>query len=151
MKYDARLSNTSNVSNLIHVEWFDRFLVLNQIPIPLLIEESKDDAVWETRTGRSIKYATRIVWKDMCHEGLKVEWRDMIWFPQCIPRHSFVVWMEINSRLFTNNKRVEQPIIQISIETDKLRMMNFKVKDSRVVKEVEKVECAAAKIDSLCI
>ncbi|GJZ05977.1 reverse transcriptase zinc-binding domain-containing protein, partial [Tanacetum coccineum] len=59
-----------------------------------------------TRTGQVTKYSTKAVWKDMCSEGPKVVWRSLIWFSQCVPRHSFVLWMAVQNMLMTQDKIV---------------------------------------------
>ncbi|GJW54812.1 reverse transcriptase zinc-binding domain-containing protein [Tanacetum coccineum] len=51
-------------------------------------------------------YSTRTVWRDMDCDNPKVIWRHLIWFAQCIPRHSFVLWMAIQNRLMTQDRVV---------------------------------------------
>ncbi|GJW30603.1 hypothetical protein Tco_0047478 [Tanacetum coccineum] len=96
---------SEEVVDLIHngswvwpMEWMSRFHVLNNVQIPILVDDKFDEVVWETRAARFTKYATRIVWNDMYCNEPKVSWKDMIWFPQCIPSHSFVLWMAVKEQ-----------------------------------------------------
>ncbi|PWA72857.1 RNA-directed DNA polymerase, eukaryota, Reverse transcriptase zinc-binding domain protein [Artemisia annua] len=41
---------------------------------------------------------------DLSNNGAKVKWRSVIWFPQSIPRHTFVLWMAVQERLMTQDK-----------------------------------------------
>ena len=40
----------------------------------------------------------------MSGSGNKVLWKDVVWFPQSIPRHSFVLWMAVQCRLMTQDR-----------------------------------------------
>ncbi|XP_071728282.1 uncharacterized protein [Rutidosis leptorrhynchoides] len=33
-----------------------------------------------------------------------VNWYDIVWFPQCIPRHTFLVWLLMGEKLKTQDK-----------------------------------------------
>nr|GEW98674.1 retrovirus-related Pol polyprotein from transposon TNT 1-94 [Tanacetum cinerariifolium] len=77
---------------------------LRQIQIPQLDEEISDKALWVTKTGQMTEYSTKSVWRDMECDNPKVIWRHLIWFAQCIPRHSFVLWMAIQNRLMTQDR-----------------------------------------------
>ena len=67
--------------------------VLN-VHVPVLNNGCKDRAMWVTNLDKKIEYETRVVWKDMRSNG-STEWKDLVWFPQNIPRHSFVIWLAI--------------------------------------------------------
>ncbi|GJR23457.1 RNA-directed DNA polymerase, eukaryota, reverse transcriptase zinc-binding domain protein [Tanacetum coccineum] len=182
-------------------EWSTKFPRLNRIPMPNIQENEQDEVVWVTRNRKMVKYSTSNVWKDMCCNGNKVAWKSMVWFPQCIPRHSFVLWMvvqgklltedriaiwnpndvmkcalcsedwqtivdevsrmdannniwnvlrrlvigaavyfvwqERNDKMFKQSKRDKDTLMQLITETVKLRLMSFKVKESKAVRDVE--------------
>ncbi|PWA72491.1 reverse transcriptase zinc-binding domain-containing protein [Artemisia annua] len=108
MIYDARLQNDIKVANLIHNgnwcwpgDWLSRFPALNQIHYPHLNEEIKDPTIWVTKTGQIPEYSSKNVWKDMSSDYPRVIWRSLIWFAQCIPKHSFVLWLAVQNRLMT--------------------------------------------------
>ncbi|GJT93495.1 reverse transcriptase zinc-binding domain-containing protein [Tanacetum coccineum] len=111
MIYGARLQNDSKVTSLVQRgnwcwpdDWMIRFPSLRQIQIPQLDEEISDKALWVTRTRQMTEYSTKTVWIDMECDNPKVIWRHLIWFAQCIPRHSFVLWMENQNRPMTHDR-----------------------------------------------
>jgi hypothetical protein len=50
----------------------------------------------------------------------------------------YYVWQERNNRLFDKGSRTEDELVKNIVETVKMRMMSFHVKDSRTVLEVER-------------
>ncbi|XP_023758686.3 uncharacterized protein LOC111907122 [Lactuca sativa] len=42
-----------------------------------------------------------LVWCDINNFGDKVPWHDIVWYSNCIPRNSFILWMAILKRLKT--------------------------------------------------
>ncbi|PWA73992.1 reverse transcriptase zinc-binding domain-containing protein [Artemisia annua] len=85
-------------------EWSDKFPVLNNIQIPILQNDVPDKVLWVTNSGNRTEFATKWVWKDLCDIGNKVLWKDVVWFLQSIPRHSFVLWMAVQDRLMTQDR-----------------------------------------------
>ena len=86
------------------MEWSVQFPRLNNIQVPTLNNGCMDKALWETNSGKRTEYATKVVWKDMSRNGSTVVWKDLVWFPQNIPRHSFVIWLAIQERLMTQDR-----------------------------------------------
>ena len=86
------------------MDWCVRFSKFMNVQVPVLNAGSKDKAVWVTNFGKKTEYATRVVWKDMRYNGSTVGWKDLVWFPQNIPRHSFVIWMAVQERLMTQDR-----------------------------------------------
>ena len=54
-------------------------------------EEKMDKAVWIDKKKREVQFVVGRIWKDFRGEQEKVEWAKIVWFSQCIPKHSFVV------------------------------------------------------------
>ena len=50
----------------------------------------------------------------------------------------YYVWQERNNRMFDKGSRTEDELVKNIVETVKMRMMSFHVKDSRTVLEVER-------------
>ncbi|GJY48200.1 RNA-directed DNA polymerase, eukaryota, reverse transcriptase zinc-binding domain protein [Tanacetum coccineum] len=44
------------------------------------------------------------VWNNMKVEYPKVEWHKVVWFSQCIPRHTFVMWLVLHDRFQTQER-----------------------------------------------
>ena len=43
------------------------------------------------------------MWNDIREKSNIVNWANLVWFSQCIPRHSFMVWLVIHGRLKTQD------------------------------------------------
>ena len=91
--YDARLSNICNVAKLIingewgwPTKWNAKFPRLNQITVPNLQENMKDEAVWVTRDGILKMFGKT------CSNEPKVMWKSMVWFTQCRYSLIYKVW-----------------------------------------------------------
>lgn len=84
-------------------EWYT-YLVLNNIQVPMLNEMEKDIIQWIDKDGKKTVFSTRQVWKDLKVIGQKVNWYDMVWFNQCIPKHAFVLWMAVQGKLMTRDR-----------------------------------------------
>ncbi|GJW02174.1 RNA-directed DNA polymerase, eukaryota, reverse transcriptase zinc-binding domain protein [Tanacetum coccineum] len=109
--YDARLKDNCTVKEVIQDgrwvwpnEWSSDFEKLRQIQIPVLKENCEDCVVWITRLGKELKFKIGEVWKDLCRNNAKVDWCSMVWFPQAIPRHAFVLWLATKKRLMTQDR-----------------------------------------------
>lgn len=112
--YNARFMNSCTVDKLIQngnwswpVKWHIKFPNLNNIQVPTLQNDTMDSAEWVTNSGQRKKFATKVVWKDLCCNGNKVSWHKLVWFAQNIPKHSFVLWMAIHERLMTQDRIAE--------------------------------------------
>ncbi|GKB16865.1 RNA-directed DNA polymerase, eukaryota, reverse transcriptase zinc-binding domain protein [Tanacetum coccineum] len=80
--YDARLTNEACLADVIRngnwiwpAEWESDFPELNQIIIPNLTQ--RNDAV---------------------------NWYHVVWFSQCNPKQAFILWMEIQGKLLTQDR-----------------------------------------------
>ncbi|GJV32918.1 RNA-directed DNA polymerase, eukaryota, reverse transcriptase zinc-binding domain protein [Tanacetum coccineum] len=66
--------------------------------VPKLIEGSKDSYLWETNDGKCNNFSTNRAWKDWRDHERKVDWCDLVWFSNCTPKHSFIVWMAVRDK-----------------------------------------------------
>lgn len=86
------------------IDWNSKFPKLNNVQVPMIQDQIKDEAVWVSNDGKTVSFAIKNVWKDMCCNEPKVPWMKVVWFSQCIPRHSFVLWMAVKGKLLTQDK-----------------------------------------------
>ncbi|PWA82932.1 reverse transcriptase domain, Reverse transcriptase zinc-binding domain protein [Artemisia annua] len=84
------------------VDWVKN--LLTNIPVPIIHNDTKDEAMWVTKDNKKGKFTIGSVWKDWKEEGQKVMWSSFVWFSQCIPKHSFILWLAINDRLSTQER-----------------------------------------------
>ncbi|GJY43181.1 reverse transcriptase zinc-binding domain-containing protein [Tanacetum coccineum] len=74
------------------------------ILVPNLNAEVEDVVRWKTKEGNIVKYSTRQVWRDLNNSTQKVPWKALMWFSQCCPKHSFVMWIDVQRRLTTQDR-----------------------------------------------
>ncbi|GJV32919.1 RNA-directed DNA polymerase, eukaryota, reverse transcriptase zinc-binding domain protein [Tanacetum coccineum] len=72
--------------------------------VPKLIEGSKDSYLWETNDEKCNNFSTNRAWKDWRDHERKVDWCDLVWFSNCTPKHSFIVWMAVQDKLTTQER-----------------------------------------------
>nr|GEZ40881.1 hypothetical protein [Tanacetum cinerariifolium] len=59
----------------------------------------------ENCNGRLLDFSVSNVWEDIRMGGALVSWSNLVWFSQCIPRHSFVYWLAIHGKLKTHDNK----------------------------------------------
>ena len=84
--------------------WLIEFPILSTIPAPNLCTHTSDKYMWKTSNGKCEKFSTNTAWKDMRQHSNKVEWYDIVWFSNCTPKHSFIMWLAIQGRLSTQDR-----------------------------------------------
>ncbi|GJX27994.1 RNA-directed DNA polymerase, eukaryota, reverse transcriptase zinc-binding domain protein, partial [Tanacetum coccineum] len=87
-------------------EWFGKYKFLHNYHVPTLVAEP-DTLMWVTRQGKLVKFSTNQVWADVRSFGNKVHWDKLVWFSQCIPRHTFIMWLAIKEKLVTQDKLIK--------------------------------------------
>ncbi|XP_022004512.1 uncharacterized protein LOC110902080 [Helianthus annuus] len=83
--------------------WENQFAVLNSLRDLVLVSNRNDELVWRSRLGVDSDFSTALVWDDIRQSQNDVSWTKMVWFPQAIPRHSFLVWLLIHRKLKTQD------------------------------------------------
>ncbi|GJV97234.1 hypothetical protein Tco_1548811 [Tanacetum coccineum] len=54
--------------------------------------------------GVSKPFSVSMVWATIRPKNIKVDWFAVVWFPYCIPRHAFHLWLVIKQRLKKQDK-----------------------------------------------
>ncbi|GKF47713.1 reverse transcriptase zinc-binding domain-containing protein, partial [Tanacetum coccineum] len=85
-------------------EWYKKFPMITNIDVPVLDDATTDKVVLRDRNGRDMKFSMNTANTDMNIQYPVVSWWKLIWFSQCIPKHSFIVWLAIQDRLTTQDK-----------------------------------------------
>ena len=109
--YNARLRLDCTVEDLVvdnnwcwPMDWRNKFPRLKDIQVPMLNSSCEDKAMWVTNSGKKTEYATKTAWSDLSSNGNTVVWKDVVWYAQNIPRHSFVLWLAVQERLMTQDR-----------------------------------------------
>ncbi|XP_071700514.1 uncharacterized protein [Rutidosis leptorrhynchoides] len=70
-------------------DWVDRYVILNNLAPPVLSINS-DMVMGNDIAGNKCVFSISHVWEYLRPHAPIVEWYSMVWFSQCIPRHTFV-------------------------------------------------------------
>ncbi|GKB69868.1 hypothetical protein Tco_0931280 [Tanacetum coccineum] len=74
------------------------------IPSPRLSLGTQDKLEWKSWAGSFKPFAVNTVWHSIRPRDVKVDWVDVVWFSNCIPRHAFNLWLAIKKKLKTQDR-----------------------------------------------
>ena len=78
--------------------------VVVAINAPVLDQEKKDSVVWTNKVNEEKKFSIKEVYHDLRRNTIEVRWGALLWFTQCIPTHSFILWLAIQGQLLTQDR-----------------------------------------------
>ncbi|XP_022014997.1 uncharacterized protein LOC110914516 [Helianthus annuus] len=84
--------------------WLDLFPVLISIQTPQLVGDALDRLAWKNLDGKFIDFESAQVWNTIRTRDTQVTWANMVWFSQCVPRHSFHMWLVLRNKLKTQDR-----------------------------------------------
>ncbi|GJT92641.1 hypothetical protein Tco_1081486 [Tanacetum coccineum] len=84
-------------------ELTNRFDALPVIPPPCIVVGKQDKVCWKSDNGKLLDFSAFNVWDDIREKNNLVPWSKLVWFSQCIPRHSFMLWLAILGKLKTHD------------------------------------------------
>ncbi|XP_022040990.1 uncharacterized protein LOC110943555 [Helianthus annuus] len=73
--------------------WTARYPALAQLQIVTIDQTRQDRLEWKTSSGQSVEFNTATAWDAIRFKQNEVSWAKLAWFPQAIPRHSFLMWL----------------------------------------------------------
>ncbi|GJV89903.1 hypothetical protein Tco_1533841 [Tanacetum coccineum] len=100
-------------------EWLGKYDILNSLN-HILLNNKEDKLWWKHIDGRTQSFTVANVWNSIRPRSNKVDWFDVVWFSQSIPRHSFLVWLLIGERLKTQDK-LKAWEVESSVNIDNLK------------------------------
>ncbi|XP_021996389.1 uncharacterized protein LOC110893597 [Helianthus annuus] len=107
---NAGLEMGATVADMVHNggwawpnSWVARVPALQQLDNVTLLPQVQDRAVWRSRSGEDMEYSTFGVWNDIREIQEPVDWDRIVWYPQAIPRHSFLMWLIVCKKLKTQD------------------------------------------------
>jgi hypothetical protein len=53
----------------------------------------KDEIVWLDSPNH--RFSVKVAWEQLRRHRKMVEWHDIVWFKNAVPRHSFLLWMAV--------------------------------------------------------
>ncbi|KAJ0871216.1 putative RNA-directed DNA polymerase [Helianthus annuus] len=84
--------------------WYDIYPVLIGLTVPQLIQDLEDSTTWKDLDGNNRPFGSLEVWHNIRTRKQPVTWVNGVWFSQCIPRHSFHLWLVIKNKLKTQDR-----------------------------------------------
>ena len=109
--YDARLSKKITLYEMIEggvwkwpLEWRNSDFDVMNIQAPLLIEGVQDKVMWKKENNSMMPFHVKHVMDCICPIMEEVRWTEIVWFKQCIPKHSFCLWLAMLGRLLTQDR-----------------------------------------------
>ncbi|PWA90893.1 RNA-directed DNA polymerase, eukaryota, Reverse transcriptase zinc-binding domain protein [Artemisia annua] len=61
--------------------------------VPSLNDDIEDKIVWRTNCGKEAEFSIKVVNFDLNRLNPCVEWWKLVWYSQCIPKHTFILWL----------------------------------------------------------
>ncbi|GJW39228.1 RNA-directed DNA polymerase, eukaryota, reverse transcriptase zinc-binding domain protein [Tanacetum coccineum] len=109
-RYEARMDEKASVADMIvngvwnwPKEWESQFRSINDIQIPTLREGEHDCLIWKDHNGNKMNFFVGSVWEKIKERKPEISWHKVVWYPQCNPRHAFIVWLAMHKRLATQD------------------------------------------------
>ncbi|XP_071695295.1 uncharacterized protein [Rutidosis leptorrhynchoides] len=111
--YEANFSKKEVVSDIVGNdvwnvpnEWLDKYRIIFDNDPPILVNNKDDVCKWRTMYAKLTSFSVKVAWQDLCDEWVDVKWAKLVWFSQCVPRHSFITWVALHSKLKTPDKYI---------------------------------------------
>nr|GEW16599.1 hypothetical protein [Tanacetum cinerariifolium] len=105
----AGLDMSSTVRDVIHNDGWDwpldlssKYPILSTIDVPN-ISSLRDILEWRSDSGVTLPFKVATVWNCLRQREADVTWYHVVWFNNCIPRHSFHMWLVVKRRLKTQD------------------------------------------------
>ncbi|GJZ69047.1 reverse transcriptase domain, reverse transcriptase zinc-binding domain protein [Tanacetum coccineum] len=67
------------------------------------LQDQDEYIVWKDLHGNEHPFSVHVVWDVIRPRGIEVDWDPIVWFPNCIPRHAFLVWLIMRKKLKTQD------------------------------------------------
>ncbi|GKA61771.1 hypothetical protein Tco_0761290 [Tanacetum coccineum] len=84
-------------------EWYTKYPILNSLVVPSLMN-MEDWLEWHNRLGVIKPFSVSAVWNCIRPRAALVDWYNVVWFANCIPRHAFHMWLVAKRRLKTQDR-----------------------------------------------
>ncbi|KAM0016476.1 putative reverse transcriptase zinc-binding domain-containing protein [Helianthus debilis subsp. tardiflorus] len=83
--------------------WFTRFPVLLNVQDLEIYCTRKDQNPWRMRQGSLTDFSTSVSWDNLRRQQNEVLWANVVWFPQAVPKHAFLMWLIVQKKLKTQD------------------------------------------------
>ncbi|GJV83658.1 hypothetical protein Tco_1523556 [Tanacetum coccineum] len=77
-----------------HADWHHKFPMITSLTVPDINADIEDKIVWRTKNGLITGFSVSIANYDLNSQSPIVPWWKLLWFPQCIPKHTFILCLK---------------------------------------------------------
>ena len=81
--------------------------LFTSIEVPNIVDDAKGRVIWLNKKGEEADFSAKAATNVLCIDSPKVSWWRLIWYSQCVPKQSFILWLAIQDRLSTQDKLVK--------------------------------------------
>ena len=71
--------------------------IIEVIPSTSTPKGQKDEIVWLDSPNQS--FSVKVAWEQLRIHHQMVDWHDIVWFKNVVPRHAFLLWVAIQRKL----------------------------------------------------
>ncbi|XP_071714268.1 uncharacterized protein [Rutidosis leptorrhynchoides] len=82
--------------------WYQKYPILHTFVGTVRMD--RHQLVWKQNDDAIRPFSIGQVWDSIRPHKDKVAWYSVIWYSQCIPRHTFLMWLLVGERLKTHDK-----------------------------------------------
>ncbi|GKB63570.1 putative RNA-directed DNA polymerase [Tanacetum coccineum] len=100
--------------------WLIKALELGLVPTPSIQMYTSDVLQWRDSNEAILEFSVKNVWEAIRPRSEEVDWYRMVWFPYCVPRHAFFLWLVMRNSLKTQD-RLKQWDVGINTDLNLLR------------------------------
>ncbi|GJZ28160.1 hypothetical protein Tco_0572807 [Tanacetum coccineum] len=93
-------STIDSLSAMWPREWLSLYPVLSQVDVPNF-NQNKDTVWWINDCHKEVKYSVSAAWISLRDKWPDVNWRHMVWFSQCTPKHAFILCLNMTVERLT--------------------------------------------------
>ena len=108
--YGAGLTTSSKVADAINSgtwmwpsDWAGKYPTTFHTNVPHLNMSSQDTLWWRDNQGVFKAFSVGTIWEDIRPRGIEAVWTNVVWYPHCIPRHAFHLWLVMQRKLKTQD------------------------------------------------
>ncbi|GJT58681.1 RNA-directed DNA polymerase, eukaryota, reverse transcriptase zinc-binding domain protein [Tanacetum coccineum] len=109
--YDARIPKMISISDMIDegvwkwpLEWDSNEFEFMKLRVPLITNGMTDKVKRRNDENKLVPFHMKFMCVAISPNTEKVRWYKLVWFKQCIPKHSFCLWLAMNGRLLTQDR-----------------------------------------------
>ncbi|GJT77535.1 ribonuclease H-like domain-containing protein [Tanacetum coccineum] len=84
--------------------WLIKAPELGLVPTPSIQMDTSDVLQWRDSNESISEFSVKKVWEAIRPRGEEVDWYRMVWFPHCVPRHAFLLWLVMRNSLKTQDR-----------------------------------------------